>query len=110
MNIWEHVSYLSLKDLNESIDRKPNTRKPNNPGPSNHTSSDRKPGTKPIKGGYVIATIVNDVLVFSSKPRVHESMDSVKTEMLRLAQSNPGVTFVSLKIDQMVVAPQVVWS
>lgn len=65
--------------------------------------------TKPIKGGYVIATFKDGGLVFSSKPRVHATPESVKTEMARLATLNPGVTFVSLQIDQTVTASQLVW-
>jgi hypothetical protein len=65
--------------------------------------------TMPMKGGYVIATFKDGGLMFSSKPRVHATLESVRAEMARLATLNPGVTFVSLQIEQTVTASQLVW-
>lgn len=73
-------------------------------------TSNQELSTKPVKGGYVIATVENGILVFGSKPRVHTTLVSVKTEMSRLAHLKPGVTYVSLKIEQLVTASQLVWS
>lgn len=54
--------------------------------------------------GSVIARVHKGALVFGQKPAIHMTEQSLKDEMLRLAQKYPGVKFVALKVTTSVVA------
>lgn len=57
----------------------------------------------PQAGGWVIATVSDKGLLFSSKPKVHTDLVSAETELKRLAQLQPGTEFVLFKAVQSVV-------
>lgn len=65
---------------------------------------------KPVKGGYVIASLLEGALTFDGKPTVYSTSKEVEDEMARLARLNPGVTFVALKIEKAVTDPGLTWS
>lgn len=61
--------------------------------------------------GWVIGSLGDDgQILFSEKPRVHPSEDSVNTEIERLATTYKGKTFVKLKVEAFVKSSGVVWS
>lgn len=64
--------------------------------------------------GAVIARVsgtgAEAFLEFGSKPKIHLTPESLKSEMTRLATANPCVRYVALKIGQSVLAGGVVWS
>lgn len=59
--------------------------------------------------GSIIARIHKGKLVFGSDPKIHTTSRSLEDEMLRLAQSHPGVKFVELKCERSVVAGGLSW-
>lgn len=66
--------------------------------------------------GWIIASVqpakgqVEEQLVIGSKPKIHTTTDSVKSEMERLALQYPGTTFVSLRVQNTVKAAGIQWS
>ena len=64
--------------------------------------------------GFVIARVGThdgvQHLMFGSKPAIHLTEASVTSEMTRLANSNPGVEFVMLKIVKSAKAGGLVWN
>jgi hypothetical protein len=59
--------------------------------------------------GVVIASIVDGKIVLGSDPKIHLTEQSWVDEMARLAQTKPGVTFISMKIVRSVVTGTVIW-
>lgn len=59
--------------------------------------------------GVMIAAVENGKLVFSSEPKIHTTEQSYRSEMERLANTKPGMKFVSVKITGSVVAGGVKW-
>lgn len=51
----------------------------------------------PQKGGWVIATVTPEGLLFGSKPKVHTNEGAANAELQRLATVSPGTEFVLLK-------------
>ena len=51
----------------------------------------------PVNGGWVIATVTTDGLLFGTKPKVHRNQDAAEAELQRLATVSPGTEFVLLK-------------
>jgi hypothetical protein len=47
----------------------------------------------------VIALVSGDALVFSLKPAIHTTLESVNDEMKRLATLQPGKKFAKLRIE-----------
>lgn len=60
--------------------------------------------------GSIIATVVGDKFVFASSPVIHTTPESVRDEMTRLANLNPGTRYVEFKITSSVVAGGLNWS
>lgn len=48
--------------------------------------------------GYLIGTVQNESLSFSKNPAIHLTMESMKSEMERLATTHPGKKFVAVKV------------
>ena len=61
------------------------------------------------KNGYIIGQVQGEALVFGSKPKIHLTLDSAKTEVERLAQKSPGVQIVYLQIKGAAVAKGIHW-
>lgn len=59
--------------------------------------------------GYVICQVVNNALVFGSKPKIHTTLASVKAEVERLANKSPGVQIAYLQILGSAIAGSLVW-
>jgi hypothetical protein len=51
----------------------------------------------PNQGGWIIATVTPQGLLFGSKPKVHLSYAAADAELERLASVSPGTEFVLLK-------------
>jgi len=51
----------------------------------------------PTQGGWIIATVTPQGLLFGSKPKVHLSYAAADAELERLASVSPGTEFVLLK-------------
>lgn len=51
----------------------------------------------PQKGGWIIATVTKDGLLFGSKPKVHINQGAAEAELQRLATVSPGTEFVLMK-------------
>lgn len=51
----------------------------------------------PQKGGWIIATVTKDGLLFGSKPKVHTNQGAAEAELQRLATVSPGTEFVLMK-------------
>lgn len=51
----------------------------------------------PQRGGWVIATVTENGLLFGSKPKVHRDQGAAEAELQRLATVSPGTEFVLLK-------------
>ena len=62
-----------------------------------------------VAKGYMIGRVNGHSIVLGSQPKIHLTLQSVNSEMERLAGSHPGVKFVRLKIDGSVVAGGVKW-
>lgn len=60
--------------------------------------------------GWIIGSVDGNQFSFSTTPRVHETENSVNTEIERLAKANPGRRFVKVKIEAYVQAGGVNWS
>lgn len=54
--------------------------------------------------GFVIASITEGKLTFSSEPKIHSTVKSVDEELARLAKLMPGTVFVKLHIISAAVA------
>lgn len=61
------------------------------------------------KGIWIVGSMTRGVLSFSEDPRQHVSAIDAAAEAQRLAEINPGKTFVLAKIEQKVTASSVVW-
>lgn len=61
------------------------------------------------KKGYIIGQVQGEAIVFGSKPKIHLTLDSVKTEVERLAQKSPGVQIIYLQIQGGAVAKGIHW-
>jgi len=61
------------------------------------------------KKGYIIGKVDGGALVFGSKPVIHTSLDSVKSEVARLAEKSPGMQIVYLKVEGIAVANSINW-
>lgn len=59
--------------------------------------------------GYLLATLDGDTLVFGTKPVIHLTDTSVKSEAERIAITKPGQKIVMLKIMGSVQAKAVAW-
>lgn len=59
--------------------------------------------------GTVIASVVDNRLVFGSNPKIHTTKRSWESEIERLARHNPGITFIALDIKTAAVAGGVTW-
>ena len=59
--------------------------------------------------GYIIGQVQGEALVFGSKPKIHLTMDSVKTEVARLAAKSPGTQIIYLQIQGGAVAEGMRW-
>ena len=59
--------------------------------------------------GYIIGQVQKEALVFGSQPQVHTTLQSVKSEIERLAGKTPGLQLVYLKIEGSVRAAAMVW-
>ena len=62
------------------------------------------------KHGWIIGSVTGSQYSFSTTPRVHETENSVNTEIERLAKANPGKRFVKVRIEAFVQAGGVSWS
>lgn len=60
--------------------------------------------------GWIIGSVDGNQFSFSTTPRVHDTENSVNTEIERLAKANPGRRFVKVKIEAYVQAGGVNWS
>lgn len=60
--------------------------------------------------GYIIGRLDGDAIVFGSKPVIHTSLTSVKSEVERLVQANPGKTILYVKIEGAAVANGIHWA
>lgn len=60
--------------------------------------------------GYIIGRVQGEAFVFGSKPAIHTTLASVRSEMERLATANPGVEYVYFKIEGSVKAASLAWS
>lgn len=60
--------------------------------------------------GWIIGSVNGNQFSFSSNPRVHDTENSVNTEIERLAKTNPGTKFVKVRIEAYVQAGGVSWS
>jgi hypothetical protein len=88
----------------------PEEAKPQWPFPTDKAKSDAYLGKKQdvlqaVKDrGFVIASIVDNKLVFGSEPKIHSSVVSANEELARLANTSVGTVFVRLDINAAVVA------
>lgn len=64
----------------------------------------------PMEKGWIIGSFNLGVLSVADHPKVHTTEASVKAEMVRLATSQPGRTFVQMKVEGFVKAGGVQWS
>lgn len=69
----------------------------------------KSPQAAPSKG-WIIGSVNGNQFSFSSNPRVHDTENSVNTEIERLAKTNPGTKFVKVRIEAYVQAGGVSWS
>lgn len=60
--------------------------------------------------GYIIGRVQGEAFAFGSKPAIHTTLASVRSEAERLAVANPGVEYVYFKIEGSVKASSLVWS
>jgi hypothetical protein len=60
--------------------------------------------------GYIIGRVQGEAFAFGSKPAIHTTLLSVRSEMERLATANPGVEYVYFKIEGSVKAASLAWS
>jgi hypothetical protein len=61
------------------------------------------------KKGYIIGQVQGEAIVFGSKPVVHTSLQSVKSEVERLAARSPGTQIIYVKIEGAAVANGIAW-
>lgn len=61
------------------------------------------------KRGWVIALVSGDALVFSLKPAIHTTLESVNDEMKRLASLQPGKKFAKLRIEGALTVGTSIW-
>lgn len=66
--------------------------------------------SSPSTKGWIIGTVENGSIKLSSSPKIHETSESAKNEVNRLAQLNAGTKFVVLRIENYVQAANTVWS
>lgn len=66
--------------------------------------------SSPSTKGWIIGTVENGSIKLSSSPKIHETSESAKNEVNRLAQMNAGTKFVVLRIENYVQAASTVWS
>ena len=59
--------------------------------------------------GYLIGQVQGEAIVFGSKPKIHTTLKSVKSEIERLANKTPGLQLIYLKIEGSVRAASLVW-
>lgn len=92
------------RDTELAAPQLPEEAKPQWPFPIDKATSDAYRGKKPdvlqaVKDrGFVIASIVDNKLVFGSEPKIHSTVMSVEAELGRLAAASPGTVFVRLDI------------
>jgi len=60
--------------------------------------------------GSIIASVIKGKFAFGSDPVIHTTRESLKSEMARLANQNPGVRYVAFTITSSVVAGGMSWS
>lgn len=61
------------------------------------------------KGIWIVGSMTQGVLSFSTSPRQHPREFEAATEAQRLAIDNPGKTFVVAKIEKKVSASSILW-
>ncbi len=63
-----------------------------------------------IKGrGWLIGQVVDQAIIFGSKPAIHTTQASVDGELTRLATKKPGTRFVKLKIEAALTLGAMLW-
>jgi hypothetical protein len=60
-------------------------------------------------GIWIVGSVTQGTLSFSSTPRQHQGEAEAAREAQRLAIENPGKTFVIAKIEKKVTASSIVW-
>lgn len=76
-------------------------------GERNHAASTRD-GI--AQKGYIIGRLEGEAIVFGSKPMIHTTLKSVKSEVERLAQANPGKMILYVKIEGSAIANGIAWA
>ena len=61
------------------------------------------------EGIWIVGSVTQGTLSFSSTPRQHQRESEAAREAQRLAIDNPGKTFVIAKIEKKVTASSIVW-
>ena len=61
------------------------------------------------KRGFLIGRVVGEAIVFGSKPKIHITLKSAKSEIERLANQTPGLQLIYLQIEGAVRAATLVW-